>query len=123
MVIESVNLNATNFNPGWPASCPWITTVGGTQLLANATIGSGTQEAAWNSLSSGTFFSSSGGGFSNHFPTPSYQKSVVDKYVDALKKSDPGLLKNFNENGVCEFSWEHNSIYNTYLNNSAHIPI
>ncbi|KAF8905279.1 Pro-kumamolisin, activation domain-containing protein [Gymnopilus junonius] len=51
----SENLNATHFNPAWPATCPWITVVGGTQVKANAS-------------------ASGGGGFSNTFARPAYQE-------------------------------------------------
>lgn len=52
------------FTPGFPASCPWVTTVGGT---------SGTYyEAAWGY---------SGGGFSNYFAQPSYQKAAVGNWT------------------------------------------
>lgn len=100
MLTGSVNLNATNFIPTWPASCPWVTVVGGTQVKANATAEPGAEEV-WNRDLTLGFFSSGGGGFSNNFPTPSYQKQPVKTYIQDLKKSDPGLLKHFNANGVC----------------------
>ncbi|KAI3393429.1 hypothetical protein diail_4265 [Diaporthe ilicicola] len=59
----SVN-GSKQFATSFPASCPWVTTVGGTT-------GTG-PEAAW---------SSSGGGFSYLFPQPSYQAAAVKSWV------------------------------------------
>jgi tripeptidyl-peptidase-1 len=46
------------------------------------------------------FFESGGGGFSNHFPTPDYQKSAVANYLKFLAKENPASLKHFNTKGV-----------------------
>lgn len=98
----SMNLNATNFNPAWPASCPWVTTVGGTQVKPNITTApSSGAEEVWNQEILPGFFTSGGGGFSNRFPTPSYQEQAVQTFLQGLKKTDPALLKNFNFKGVC----------------------
>ncbi|KAI0446093.1 peptidase S8/S53 domain-containing protein [Xylaria telfairii] len=53
------------FTPGFPASCPFITTVGGTEAWA--------PEIAWIGSS---------GGFSNYFPRPWYQEDAVDTYLE-----------------------------------------
>ncbi|KAK4236850.1 peptidase S8/S53 domain-containing protein [Achaetomium macrosporum] len=69
------------FNPMFPGTCPWITSVGGTALPPNSsTIHQQTREIA-----SYKFFS--GGGFSNLFPLPSYQASAVSQYY---AHHDPG---------------------------------
>ncbi|RDB30132.1 Tripeptidyl-peptidase sed1 [Hypsizygus marmoreus] len=94
----AMNLNATNFNPAWPASCPWVTTVGGTQVKANATVAPGAEEV-WNEDLTSGFFLSGGGGFSNRFTTPGYQKHAVKGFLGGLKKTDPGLVKHFNARG------------------------
>lgn len=57
----------TNFKPDFPGDSPYITVVGGTDFLGDD-IG---DEQAW---------SSSGGGFSNVFPIPDYQKDAVAAY-------------------------------------------
>ncbi|KAF8897766.1 tripeptidyl peptidase A [Infundibulicybe gibba] len=62
--------NVTRFIPGFPASCPFVTAVGGT---------AGVPEAAVS-----RFFS--GGGFSNYFKRPAYQDKVVQAYLNALPK-------------------------------------
>lgn len=96
----SMNYNGTKFLPGWPASCPWITAVGGTQVKVNTTIARPGVEEVWNEeVIPGVFFSG-GGGFSNRFPTPSYQKKNVENFLKNLKKSDPAQLKHFNNQGV-----------------------
>ncbi|KAJ7635881.1 peptidase S8/S53 domain-containing protein [Mycena rosella] len=79
----SVNLNATHFNPGWPGACPWITSVGGTQVKANASTSDGVVEEVWNQ-------DLTHGGFSNRFPMPHYQKAA---------QTNPGQLKHFNAKG------------------------
>ena len=57
---------ALKFTPNWPTSSPYITSVGGTTSLT-------------------TVWSAGGGGFSNVFPTPDYQKDVVDSYLKSGK--------------------------------------
>ena len=75
------------FNPNWPASSPYITTVGGATSL----------KSVW---------SDGGGGFSNFFPTPEYQYDTVQAY---LKSGKAPSTKHFNTSGraypdVCAFS-------------------
>ena len=63
------------FRPMYPSSSPYVTTVGGTAFSNPFTI-------------SGEYaYEISGGGFSNVFPTASYQTDVVEKYL----KSGPNL--------------------------------
>ncbi|GLB34136.1 putative tripeptidyl peptidase [Lyophyllum shimeji] len=62
--------NATRFIPLFPASCPFVTSVGGTQNVPEIAVS--------------RFFS--GGGFSDYFPRPWYQDKVVEKYLKALPK-------------------------------------
>jgi len=61
----------THFHPDFPAASPYITAVGGTDFVTDD-IG---EEMAWTR---------GGGGFSDIFQVPDYQKSAVDAY-----KSDP----------------------------------
>lgn len=61
--------------------CPYITSVGGTQLES-----AGTKEKAATFGSDG----SSGGGFSNYFPTPAYQSTEVATYVKTLGSTYSG---------------------------------
>lgn len=96
-----MNLNATRFNPGWPATCPWVTIVGGTQVKANASVAEPHAEEVWNQDLTMGFFLSGGGGFSNRFPIPKYQEKTVKSYLQQQKKTDSTLLKHFNPAGVC----------------------
>ena len=57
--------NATRFNPIFPATCPYITAIGGTQAVD--------PEIAWVGSS---------GGFSDYFSIPGYQKSTVQNYLN-----------------------------------------
>merc|ERR1712050_360798 len=71
-------LGRGKFNPDFPASSPYITAVGGTDFAKKSVIGA---EKAW---------SDGGGGFSNHFPIPAYQKEAVASYIK--KASAAGVL-------------------------------
>ncbi|KAI2643161.1 subtilisin-like protein [Xylaria nigripes] len=58
--------NTTMFQPQYPATCPWVTSVGATQFL---------NETA-------AFFSS--GGFSNIWSRPSWQDAAVKAYLERI---------------------------------------
>lgn len=66
-----------NFNPSFPATCPWVTVVGGTKYF-------GAAEQA---------HVLGGSGFSNHFKAPAYQVDAVDDYVDSLNGQWDGIYK------------------------------
>lgn len=66
--------NTTKFLPAFPASCPYVTSVGGTH-------GHG-PEVAWN-LSSG--------GFSEYWPRPAWQEMAVGEYLARLGGRWKGL--------------------------------
>ncbi|KAF8330248.1 subtilisin-like protein [Amanita rubescens] len=69
------------FIPAFPASCPFVTTVGATQHYPEIAVS--------------RFFS--GGGFSNYFKRPAYQDYAVQAYLDKLPT---GLYKGlFNPHG------------------------
>lgn len=61
------------FAPSFPGGCPYITSVGATQVNPGAKVTD--PESACNQV----IFS--GGGFSNVFAMPSYQKSAVTNYL------------------------------------------
>ncbi|KAJ5301534.1 hypothetical protein PENANT_c002G09403 [Penicillium antarcticum] len=71
--------NATHFPPQFPASCPWVTSVG-------ATTGISPEKAV--------YFSS--GGFSDLWDRPKYQEEAVSSYLAGLGNTWSGL---FNPNG------------------------
>ncbi|KIM60332.1 hypothetical protein SCLCIDRAFT_26677 [Scleroderma citrinum Foug A] len=58
--------NKTRFMPSFPASCPYVTAVGGARHIPEVAS------------------SFSGGGFSNYFDRPLYQYNAVDKYLELL---------------------------------------
>jgi len=59
--------NIEHFQPNFPASCPFVTTVGGT-IKVNPE----------------TAVDFSGGGFSNYFARPSYQATAVSTFLTSL---------------------------------------
>ncbi|KAJ2917503.1 hypothetical protein MD484_g2914, partial [Candolleomyces efflorescens] len=73
--------NATRFIPVFPATCPYVTSVGGTQSVPEVAVS--------------RFYS--GGGFSDYFPRPVYQEIAVRKFLSTLPK---GLYKDlYNPHG------------------------
>ncbi|CZT13069.1 related to Tripeptidyl-peptidase sed3 [Rhynchosporium agropyri] len=75
-----INPNKLSYTPLFPASCPWVTTVGGTQAV-------GPEEASFTS----------GGGFSNYFPRPSWQDAAVSSWLST--KADPAFTQYYNTSG------------------------
>jgi len=69
------------FQPAFPAGCPWVTAVGATTGIA--------PEVAVNQFGSG-------GGFSNYFGQPSYQTAAVEAYLTKFGSADSTL---FNKSG------------------------
>jgi len=78
----------TAFNPSFPVTCPFITAVGATQVNPGSTVND--PEGACEQV----IFS--GGGFSNIFPTPSYQAAAVKNF---LKYPPPFTSAQFNNTG------------------------
>ncbi|CAE6421473.1 unnamed protein product [Rhizoctonia solani] len=66
--------NRTRFQPIFPASCPYVTAVGGTYQISPEV---------------GVSFSQ--GGFSDYFPRPSYQTSAVSTFLGSLGNTYLGL--------------------------------
>ena len=83
------------YTPQWPATCPYVTTVGATQ--GPEQFGVGTPEVACSTKNNNTFITT-GGGFSNNpnFKTPSYQSKVVTEY---LSNKSHSLGPGFNAKG------------------------
>ncbi|KAF2680480.1 tripeptidyl-peptidase 1 precursor [Lentithecium fluviatile CBS 122367] len=82
--------NTYKFIPNFPASCPWVTTVG-------ATMNFQPEESAYRAArndSAGNFrdLYSSGSGFSDYFDRPKWQDKVVSQYVDNLDGLYDGLF-------------------------------
>ena len=72
------------FNPSFPATCPYVTAVGATQLKQGTKVVAGA--TLTNFEEAATTLIQSGGGFSNVFGLPSYQSSAVTSY---LKNNPP----------------------------------
>ncbi|KAH8992304.1 subtilisin-like protein [Lactarius hatsudake] len=73
------------FRPVFPASCPWVTSVGGTMGYPEVGV------------------SFSGGGFSNIFSRPAYQDGAVATYLENLGGQYDGLY-NVNGRGIPDIS-------------------
>ncbi|KAI1437880.1 peptidase S8/S53 domain-containing protein [Xylaria sp. CBS 124048] len=75
-----VDNNGTRFSPSFPVNCPYITAVGATTLLGDD-VESGERAVSQPGDGPADAFYS-GGGFSNIFSLPSYQKSAVSHFMD-----------------------------------------
>jgi len=73
------------FQPVFPASCPYVTSVGATRLV-------GPEIVAFDARASFV----AGGGFSNYFSRPSYQDKHVEPYLNSL---DTSLAPYYNAKG------------------------
>mmetsp|Transcript_7266 Transcript_7266/g.7976 ORF Transcript_7266/g.7976 Transcript_7266/m.7976 type:complete len:554 (+) Transcript_7266:29-1690(+) len=81
------------FQPNFPASSPYVTSVGATRFLQDGVGPEGAVEAF-----------GSGGGFSPLFPIPSYQKSVVDNFLQTSKKLPKASFFNATGRGTPDVS-------------------
>ncbi|KAG9254213.1 peptidase S8/S53 domain-containing protein [Emericellopsis atlantica] len=102
------------FVPSWPASCPWVTAVGGTKFVATEDEGTVT---SWRNLPSTglpherdtdevAYFRpnddgnrSSAGGMSNAFATPEYQAQHVSRYLEQQSDHLDSFRGQFNQSG------------------------
>jgi len=82
--------NVTEFIPGFPASCPYVTAVGGTIYVPEIA------------------FYISGGGFSNYFTRPSYQDKAVTNFLSELPAGTYTGLYNPNGRAYPDVSAESN---------------
>lgn len=71
------NATACAYNPSFPGTVPWVTSVGATMGLET-----NTAEIACTSSAGGLV--TTGGGFSSFFPMPDYQKDIVAGYFANL---------------------------------------
>ncbi|KAF7293014.1 Family S53 protease-like protein [Mycena indigotica] len=76
------SFDCTTFKPTAPSNCPWVTSVGGSQIILENFTKDNMSEI-------GASFSS--GGFSNHFKTPRYQRRDVEQYIANLNGTYDGL--------------------------------
>lgn len=95
------NGTSGRFSPTFPSSCPWVTSVGGTQMLqpTNLQIPTATtNETAFRKFLSNQT-ASSGGGFSNVFLAPPYQIPNVAVYKDIEKDHLDSIQDRFSSTG------------------------
>ncbi|KAF9222476.1 subtilisin-like protein [Gyrodon lividus] len=74
------------FNPSFPSTCPYVTAVGATQVVPGKSV--------FDSESACEKVIYSGGGFSNYFAIPDYQKDAVNSYLKIYPPAYPGSIWN-----------------------------
>lgn len=84
------NGNSGKFNPSFPGGCPWVTSVGATQILNGSTVQD--PESACEQVIL------SGGGFSNVFAMPKYQEKALQTYMN--RHAPPYGADRFNNSGL-----------------------
>jgi tripeptidyl-peptidase-1 len=87
--LDGSGLNGLRFNPGFPASCPFVVSVGATQINSGATVND--PESACER------YIYSGGGFSDIFPMPLYQAAAVTNFLNM--HPPPYSAAQFNNSG------------------------
>ena len=90
------NSSSGHFNPTFPSTCPYVTSVGGTQLPPNASVFE--PETAFQHLSVDEI-GTSGGGFSNIFHVPTYQSFAVQDYLYQQRSYLNNITASFNSSG------------------------
>jgi tripeptidyl-peptidase-1 len=85
------SLDGTIFNPAFPATCPYVTAIGATQVSPGQNV--------WEPENACDQVIYSGGGFSNYFSMPDYQKAAVEGYLSASPISYSKDI--YNSTGVC----------------------
>ncbi|KAF7197253.1 Aorsin [Pseudocercospora fuligena] len=101
------DLKGKVFHPSNPGNCPWILSVGGTALFSNQTI-LDSESAMEIYFPNNSVPATSGGGFSNYFSRPEYQKKAVDAYFE---KHDPGYKYYFADTNVSNIG-NNGGVYN-----------
>ena len=79
-------VNGKIFNPRFPSTCPYVTSVGATQLSHGKTV-LDKEDACVEVIQSG-------GGWSNYFAMPDYQKSAVSSYLKNTPPAYPSSIWN-----------------------------
>ena len=100
------------FNPTWPNNCPWLTNVGATKVYPGFTVfepESAVFDPAGHPYSVNY---SSGGGFSNIYPVPDYQKDAVDTFFSAHNPPYPYYSVLLNDSSQFADLGSNGGIYN-----------
>ncbi|CAM9420408.1 unnamed protein product [Ectocarpus sp. 4 AP-2014] len=95
---------ATPFTPSFPASSPWVTSIGATQVawdlagscLQSDLLGPGNSIAAETAVNKFTGGFDGGGGFSTTFGAPSYQAAHTQRYAASKAAPGAGLFNSTN---------------------------
>ncbi|KAK4455418.1 peptidase S8/S53 domain-containing protein [Podospora aff. communis PSN243] len=93
------------FSSTFPASCPWVTSVGGTSFLPTPLSSSppkytpGSRNFPPESALNINNRTMSSGGFSRLFPAPWYQSHLTRSYLDSIPPIKPEHIKYFNPQG------------------------
>jgi tripeptidyl-peptidase-1 len=97
---SQANVSTGYFKPTFPSTCPYVTSVGGIRLPVNSST-SDQETAFYLVLPKGDtrVASSSGGGFSNVFPVPSYQLHLVTTYLSGQAPVLANISASFNSSG------------------------
>ncbi|TQV90872.1 hypothetical protein V2A60_008341 [Cordyceps javanica] len=90
--------NGDVFTADQSSSCPYMTSVGATQIVPGGDAGDEEMVTKWFAP---------GGGFSNIFPRPEYQKHAVNRY---FKSHDPGFA-NYSTTDL-KIPYESGGVYN-----------
>ncbi|ORY58836.1 putative protease S8 tripeptidyl peptidase I [Pseudomassariella vexata] len=69
------------YNPTWPNGCPWVTNVGATKVYPGYTVFDPESAAYDPAVTPRSVNYSSGGGFSNVYGVPHYQKKAADTFL------------------------------------------
>ena len=105
--------NTYQFNPNFPASCPYVTAVGATMNFAP-------EEAVFrpsrNTSAGFRDFYAGGSGFSNYFDRPTWQGNMVPQYIKGLKGLYDGL---YNKKGRAYPDLAAQGLYFAYVWNGT----
>lgn len=78
------------FAPDWFATCPYVLSVGGTEIRPNVSgLAANPEQAVFAQFTGETLPYTSGGGFSNVFARPPYQDTAVTGYYKTAQPSFP----------------------------------
>ncbi|KAH7908107.1 peptidase S8/S53 domain-containing protein [Hygrophoropsis aurantiaca] len=80
--------DGTMFDPSFPGTCPYVTSVGATMMKPNASVYDAQPEMACMEVIY------SGGGFSNYFAMPEYQRDAVEYYLETYPPDYPATMWN-----------------------------
>jgi tripeptidyl-peptidase-1 len=120
----TTNANGIKFNPSFPGTCPFITSVGATQINPNSTV--------YDPESACEQGIQSGGGFSNVFKLPCYQQAAMQYFFahhspsyNSTQYNNSGNVRGFPDisaNGARYFTVIGNNYYYSY-GTSASAPV